>query len=132
MSLDQPRRLRNPSKPELIAASMDGLALLSFVLIGRSAHDKGLSLLGTLNTLWPFASGLAIAWLMALRTGRLSTKLSSAARMALVTVAVGMVLRVVSGQGTALAFVLVAVGYLGSTMVGVRMALRALRVTSRL
>ncbi len=121
---------------------MDGLAVLSFVLIGRSAHGKDLSIIGTLNTLWPFASALAVVWLMALRPGRLSTKPSStkpsstkpssAAWMALVTVTVGMVLRVVSGQGTAFAFVLVAVGYLGSAMVGVRMALRALRVTSRL
>lgn len=37
------------------------------------------------------------------------------------TVALGMALRVVSGQGTAVAFVLVALGFLGAVMLGWRL-----------
>jgi hypothetical protein len=42
------------------------------------------------------------------------------------TVAVGMVLRVVSGQGTAFAFVLVALGFLGLFLLGWRLVVRLL------
>jgi hypothetical protein len=43
------------------------------------------------------------------------------------TVAVGMALRVVSGQGTAVAFVFVALGFLGATMLGWRIVLVVVR-----
>lgn len=46
----------------------------------------------------------------------------------MVTVAVGMVVRVLAGQGTALAFVVVALAFLGALMAGGRVALRAFRL----
>jgi hypothetical protein len=43
-----------------------------------------------------------------------------------VTVVVGMILRVMSGQGTAVAFIVVALGFLGATMVGWRIVVAGL------
>ena len=43
-------------------AGLDLLAVLVFVLIGRSVHSHGLSLGGIASTAWPFLCGLAVGW----------------------------------------------------------------------
>jgi multisubunit Na+/H+ antiporter MnhB subunit len=85
-------------------------------------HDHGISLRGLASTSWPFAVGIGVGWLLLLVLHRPGTSLSDGMLVAVATVAVGMVLRVVSGQGTAVAFVLVAIGFLGALMVGWRAA----------
>ena len=37
-----------------------------FALIGRAAHDEGLSLGGWFDTAWPFLAGLGVGWLVVL------------------------------------------------------------------
>jgi hypothetical protein len=101
---------------------VDLLVTLVFVGIGRSVHDHGVSVAGLASTTWPFAVGIGAGWLLLLALHRRGTTPADGAIVALATVAVGMVLRVVSGQGTAAAFILVAVGFLGSLMVGWRAA----------
>ena len=103
--------------------------MLVFVGIGRSVHAHGVSIGGLASTAWPFLSGLLVAWVALALAHRDAATLSSGAVICVVTVAVGMVLRVVSGQGTAFAFVLVALGFLGATMDGWR--LMALLVRAR-
>jgi len=105
---------------------MDLVAVLVFVSIGRSVHSHGLALAGVASTAWPFVSGLAAGWIvLALRRRDLVTLLSGLVAL-LSTVALGMALRVVGGQGTAVAFVLVALGFLGATMLGWRLCLAGL------
>ena len=95
--------------------------MLAFVIIGRASHAKGESLAGIASTAWPFLAGLACGWVAA-RGWRRSAALAPAGVGAwLGTVAVGMVLRVVSGQGTAVAFVLVALAFLGLFLLGWRL-----------
>jgi len=95
--------------------------VLAFVIIGRANHAKGESLGGIASTAWPFLAGLVCGWL-ATRAWRRPVGLVPAGIGAwLGTVAVGMVLRVVSGQGTAFAFVLVALGFLGLFLLGWRL-----------
>ena len=78
------------------------------------------------STAWPFLVGSVAGWL-AVRAWRAPRSLAPAGLGVVVaTVAVGMVLRVVSGQGTAFAFVLVALGFLGLMMLGWRLAFLAL------
>jgi hypothetical protein len=109
------------SWPALLA---DCCCVLAFVVIGRASHAKGESLGGIASTAWPFLTGLACGWLAA-RGWRRPAGLAPAGVGAwLGTVAVGMVLRVVSGQGTAFAFVLVALGFLGLFLLGWRLAAR--------
>lgn len=106
------------------AAAVDILTLVLFVVIGRGSHHHGETVAGFLSTVWPFAVALGAAWVAAAR--RPPVAITTGALVALVTVAVGMVLRVMAGQGTAAAFVGVALGFNGLLMVGGRLAVRAL------
>jgi peptidoglycan/LPS O-acetylase OafA/YrhL len=94
--------------------------VLVFVAIGRAAHAHGITASGLAGTSWPFLVGLAAGWLAA-RAWRRPREIVPTGLVVTVTcVAVGMVLRVVSGQGTAVAFVLVALAFLGAGLVGWR------------
>lgn len=94
-----------------------------FVAIGRSSHHHGETVAGVLSTSWPFAVGAVAGWVVTAR--RRPAALLTGALVCVCTVAVGMVLRVVAGQGTAAAFVAVALGFLGLCMVGGRALLLA-------
>lgn len=108
---------------------LDVLAVVVFVVIGRASHHHGETAGGIASTAWPFAVGMGVGWaLVALRARRRSTfpwSMTNGAIVCVATVALGMVLRVVSGQGTAAAFVAVATGFLGAVMVGGRAVLGA-------
>lgn len=104
---------------------LDLCCVLAFVVIGRASHTEGETVAGIATTAWPFLAGLLIGW-VATRTWRRA----SGVGVWLVTVAAGMVLRVVSGQGTAVTFVLVSLVFLGLTMLGWR-AVSHLRQRSR-
>jgi hypothetical protein len=107
--------------------ALDLVCVLVFVAIGRSVHDHGLSAAGLASTAWPFASGLAIGWAAVAALKRPGQSLGAGVLVCVVTVAIGMALRVVSGQGTAVAFVGVALGFLGLTMLGWRLVLAGIR-----
>jgi hypothetical protein len=101
----------------------DLVAVLLFVGIGRSAHGHHLNITGLASTAWPFLSGLAVGWLVVLSRHHAGTSFVDGLPVWISTVVLGMVLRVVAGQGTAVAFVLVALGFLGATMLGWRLLL---------
>jgi hypothetical protein len=104
-----------------LAAGLDCCCVLVFVIIGRASHAHGDHVAGIASTAWPFLAGLAAGWL-AVRAWRRPFGLVPAGVGAwLGTVALGMVLRVVAGQGTAVAFVLVALGFLGLFLLGWRL-----------
>ncbi len=114
-------------------AVIDCATVLVFVAIGRSVHDHGVSSRGVLSTAWPFAVGLAVAWAFTIVRRRSGTLALDGITICVVTVFVGMVLRVLAGQGTAFAFVLVTLGFLGLFMIGSRVAagpVRRLRRTN--
>jgi hypothetical protein len=105
-----------------VAAVLDICCVLAFVIIGRASHVKGESLGGIASTSWPFLCGLGAGWL-ASRAWRRPLAVRPAGIAAwLCTVALGMILRVVSGQGTAVAFVIVALAFLGLFLLGWRLA----------
>ncbi|MDQ2754667.1 MAG: DUF3054 domain-containing protein [Actinomycetota bacterium] len=111
---------------------LDLAAVLVFVGVGSDTHAHGLSLSGVASTAWPFVVGLAFGWLMlSLAHLRNAASPVSGLVVALVTVALGMILRVVAGQGIAFAFVLVALGFLGATMLGWRLIVMGLRRPGR-
>ena len=110
-----------------IGGAADLLAVVVFVVIGRANHHHGESARGLVSTAWPFVAGLAVGWLVLLVRGRAGDSVADGVVVVGCTVAVGMVLRVVAGQGTAVAFIVVALAFLGACMVGWRVALAALR-----
>jgi hypothetical protein len=109
-----------------LALALDCCCVLVFVIIGRASHTKGESLAGIASTAWPFLTGLGFGWL-AVRAWRRPLALVPAGVGAwLGAVALGMALRVVSGQGTAVAFVGVALAFLGLFLLGWRLVGRVL------
>jgi hypothetical protein len=101
--------------------AIDLLVVLLFVGIGRSNHHHGVSLSGMVSTTWPFAVGLAIGWLIVLVRRQNGVSLGAGVEVWLATVALGMILRVIAGQGTAFAFIVVALVFLGALMLGLRL-----------
>ena len=109
------------------AALLDTGCVLLFVVIGRASHAKGESLGGIASTAWPFLAGLAGGWLAAgcFRGGawrRPAALVPAGVSAWLGTVILGMVLRVLAGQGTAVAFIGVALAFLGLFLLGWRAA----------
>jgi hypothetical protein len=136
-----------------LAVAVDIVWVLVFVVIGRASHTKGEALGGIASTAWPFLAGLGAGWLVIflLHRGLLhqglpwhrlpwhrlpwhrargTRPLPAFAVMPagvvawLATVAVGMALRVACGQGTAVAFIVVALAFLGLFLLGWRLLLR--------
>jgi hypothetical protein len=109
------------------ALALDLVAVLVFVGIGRAVHAHGVSIGGLASTAWPFVAGLAVGWLVLSLQRRAPGSVISGALVCVVTVAVGMILRVLAGQGTAVAFIVVALCFLGAFMCGWRVVARLVR-----
>ncbi|MGW4089690.1 DUF3054 domain-containing protein [Nocardia sp. NPDC004750] len=114
---------------------VDALLVVVFCAIGRRSHDEAV-LAGLLRTVWPFATGLVVGWLVvALRwraaagSGRFDITPLWPAGVVIwaCTLVGGMLLRVVSGQGTAVSFVLVAGVVLAVFLLGWRAVYKAVR-----
>jgi hypothetical protein len=126
-----------PARPRLrpgirlpAAALIDVCCVLAFVAIGRASHHDGESLAGLASTSWPFLAGLALGLLAGRAWRRPGAIVPAGVSAWLGTVAGGMVLRVVAGQGTAGAFIAVALAFLGLFLLGWR-ALAAVVVARR-
>jgi hypothetical protein len=98
--------------------------VLAFVIIGRASHAKGETLAGIASTAWPFLAGLAAGWLVTRAWRRASGLVPAGAGAWLGTVAVGMALRAVAGQGTDAAFIGVALAFLALFLLGWRVLWR--------
>lgn len=116
----------------VIAAVADAALILLFAAIGRDAHQRGEIITGVLATAWPFLAGAAASWL-ALRAWRSPLAVWPAGvGVWLGTVAVGMLLRALTGQTVVLPFVVVALLALGVFLLGYRLlAAAVLRVQAR-
>ena len=118
--------MRAPARIVVRAAVLDVAAVLVFVVIGRANHGHGEDVAGVTSTAWPFLAGLAVGWLAALAWRQPAGLWPSGVAAGLGTVAVGMVLRVLAGQGTALSFIVVALVFLGLFLLGWRLLARFL------
>ncbi|WP_349898449.1 DUF3054 domain-containing protein [Parafrigoribacterium soli] len=104
----------------ITAAVVDVVLVLVFVAIGRQSHDQGITPLGVLETAWPFLTGLVVAW-VGMRAWRNPLGVLQPGVLLWVgTVLIGMLLRVASGQGVALPFVIVATVTLAVFLLGWR------------
>jgi hypothetical protein len=112
-----------------LAMILDCCCVLVFVITGRASHVQGESLAGIASTALPFLAGLAGGWLatagLAGRAWQPFRLWPAGVGAWLGAVALGMVFRVVSGQGTALAFTGVALAFLGLFLLGWRLLAQA-------
>ncbi len=104
-----------------IAVLLDCCCVLVFVILGRASHARGETLGGIASTAWPFLAGLAGGWLAARAWVSPFRLWPTGVGAWLGAAGLGMALRVVAGQGTAVAFVLVALAFLGLFTLGWRL-----------
>ena len=102
----------------------DVCCVLVFVVIGRASHHAGGTPAGVVSTSWPFLAGLAAGELVTRAWRRPSALVPTGIGVWLATVALGQALRVLSGQGTAPAFVIVSLLFLGLFLLGWRLVAR--------
>ena len=111
-----------------VAVGLDVACVLAFVAIGRASHHDGESLAGLASTAWPFLAGLAIGLLVTRAWRRPAALVPAGLGAWLGAAGLGMLLRVLAGQGTALAFIGVTLAFLGLLLLGWRsVAAAALR-----
>lgn len=111
----------------LAALLADAVCVVVFCTIGRRSHAEGLSLAGIAETAWPFLAGTAVGWLAARAWRRPLALTPTGVVVWVCTVAVGMLLRRLSGQGVAVSFIIVASLVTALLLLGWRGAAMALR-----
>ena len=112
------------------AIAVDIICVLIFAIIGRGSHREANDLVGVLSTAWPFLAGSLTGYVVA-RAWRHPAIVRSGVVVWLCTVAVGMLLRLATGRGTAPTFVLVATIALGILLLGWRVVLGAVHTARR-
>jgi hypothetical protein len=101
------------------ALAADVICILVFAIVGRSSHDESTNLTGVLHTAWPFLAGYFVGLLIS-RGWRAPLARPVAVTVWVSTVAVGMLLRVLTGAGVQLSFVIVASVVLAAMLLGWR------------
>ena len=112
------------SIPRAVGAFLlDALLVLLFAAIGRRSHDESGAAAGVLTTAGPFLAGLVLGWVVSLAVRRSAPlSVNSAVTVWFATVFFGMVLRVVTGRGIAVSFIIVASIVLAVFLLGWRWA----------
>ena len=103
----------------------DLFVIIVFVAIGRRVHDHGVRVGGLISTAWPFVVGLAVGWMAVIARRRDGASLAAGLIVCVMTTVIGMIVRVVAGQGTAVAFIAVTLVFLGASMLGWRVVTAA-------
>ena len=103
----------------VLAAGIDVVLVLAFVLIGRSSHAEGITLAGVLGTAWPLLVGLAAGWALA-RAWRRPFAVAPGLTVWATTVIVGLLLRSIADDGVQPGFVAVTALVLAVLLLGWR------------
>jgi hypothetical protein len=113
-----------------LAAVIDVVLIVVFALIGRLSHGEGLTPVTLWITAYPFLAGWAIAYVTSGAWARPLALWPTGVLAWILTVFVGMMLRVATGQGVVdgnplpISFVIVATIVLGLFLVGWRAIVR--------
>ena len=102
----------------------DLLLVVLFAGIGRTSHGESLS--GILVTAWPFLVGALLGWLACRGIRHPAAVIPTGLSVWLCAEVGGMVLRSLTGQGTALPFVVVSLLTLAVLLIGYRLVLALL------
>jgi len=120
-----PAAPQGPAAGRPAALVLDVAVVLLFAGLGRSTHS--LDAAGILGTAWPFLTGLLLGWAL-WRVPRAPFAVwPGGVALWLTTVAVGMALRALVGEGTAPSFVLVTLGVLGAFLLLPRTLVQGIR-----
>lgn len=120
-TVDRPRRSTSTGPRSVaLAFAVDLAFVLLFAGIGRSSHDLTSTVIGLLETAWPFVIGLATSWLVAVVFRHPMAIFTAGLPLWVGSVVIGMLLRAATGAGTATPFILVATITLGAFLIGWR------------
>lgn len=108
--------------PVALVVVIDVILVTVFCVIGRLSHAEGVfsDVPGLLNTIWPFLVAVLAAHAVLLVRRTAGERMLPGVVVWAVTVVVGLMLRAVSGQGTAIAFMTVATLTLALFLLGWR------------
>ena len=114
--------VRHSATTTLVLLLLDAALVVLFAVAGNRSHSTGLSVSDVAGTAWPFLIGLLLGWALT-RSWRQPSRLwPEGVVVVLVTVALGMTLRVLLTDGGApLSFVAVATGSLALLLLGRRL-----------
>ncbi len=108
------------------ALATDVACVLVFAIVGRSSHGEMNDLVGVAWTAWPFLVGLMIGALAG-RAWRRPLAVGTGGWVWAGAWLIGMLLRALTGAGTAPSFIVVAAIALGVLLIGWRAGLRTVR-----
>ncbi|HET8603605.1 MAG TPA: DUF3054 domain-containing protein [Marmoricola sp.] len=125
-------RRSRPALRSLLPLLADVACLAAFALAGKTSHEAGASDWVVLAIAWPYvlSASLAHVW-FSLRGGSPQRVWPEGTLVVAVTYVLGMALRVASGRGIAVAFLVVAALFLSLTMLGWRAVVTAAARLSR-
>ncbi|WP_026118384.1 DUF3054 domain-containing protein [Nocardiopsis salina] len=103
-----------------LAFAADVLCVLVFVVVGKIDHETGTAVAAVAGTAWPFLGGLVLGWVVTLAWRTPGRIWPSGVFVWAVTVAGGMVLRLLTGEGAPMSFVVVTASFLAATLLGWR------------
>ena len=108
--MTEPSAAARPVASRAIAGAfaLDVALVVVFAIIGRASHGEDLSVAGIAVTAWPFLAGVVVGWLVTRAWLAPANPLRTGLGVWALTVASGMLLRGVAGQGVEVAFVIVA------------------------
>ncbi|GGD72653.1 hypothetical protein GCM10007269_14710 [Microbacterium murale] len=108
--------------PIALIIVIDVILVAVFCVIGRLSHAEGVfsDIPGLLGTTWPFLVAVLAAHAVMLIRRTPADRMLPGVVIWAVTVVVGLVLRALSGQGTAIAFMIVATLTLALFLIGWR------------
>lgn len=108
MTTGSDQSVANPTRSVASALVADILCVIVFVAIGRRNHAEGVTLAGVAQTAWPFLTGAVVGWLLSRGWRQPAAVVPTGVTVWVCTVVVGMALRVISGSGIAISFIVVA------------------------
>lgn len=94
--------------PRILAVVLDVLVVGAFAAIGRASHAEGLAPNEWLRTAAPFLAAMLLAWIALILKPLADTVWREGAIVWGVTLALGMVFRLLLGAGVQISFVIVA------------------------
>lgn len=100
---------------------IDVALVIAFAAWGRASHNEALDLDGITRTAAPFVGAALLYWIFSILTNRQMTKLREGVTVWATTLALGMVFRLMVGDGVQIAFVLVAAATLALFLIGWRL-----------
>ncbi|SJN12789.1 PROBABLE CONSERVED TRANSMEMBRANE PROTEIN [Leucobacter sp. 7(1)] len=113
-------RSRSATLTPALALLCDAALVVLFAALGRGSHAREATLLGLVDTAWPFLAALLVSWVAARAWRRPAALIRTGLPVWLGTVVLGLGLRWMTGGGMAPAFIVVTLLTLGLFLLGWR------------